>query len=321
MPSAAWSAGREAQPMVAARSRACYLRVRKQVTLRDHPTISIITPCFNSQATIRETIASVMTQDFKDWEHIVMDGGSKDDTTKILAEYPHLQWASEKDAGHYDAMNKGIARAKGEFLVILNADDAFRPQALGHAAQAFAQHPEWDALFGDVIYMDDDHREIYRRAEAGYDFRVLLYGLDYICHQTLFVRRTVYARIGGYRQKDFRNAADYEFKLRLGREKCRVGHVPQFLVDYRYHTHGQSADLRITRNMFRETAIIRSEYGNPGGLTGRVLQGLYKLKRQWQKLRHRGHCDLIPGNWKLRPHMKAQTEFSSNSGLDKLSSH
>jgi len=288
--------------------------------LKPSPTISVITPCFNSQATIRDTIVSVMSQDFTDWEHLVMDGGSKDDTLKILAEYPHLKWVSEKDEGHYDAMNKGIARAQGEFLVILNADDAFRPDVLSHVVLAFAEHPKWEALFGDVIYVDDHGREIYRRAEACYDYRVLLYGLDYICHQTLFVRRSVYARLGGYRQKEFKNSADYEFKLRLGREKCRVGHVPQFLVDYRYHTHGQSADLRVTRNMARETAIIRREHGNLGGGLGRMRQIIYKAKRQWQKLRYRGHCDLIPGSWKLRPHMRTQTEFSSNSGLDKLSS-
>jgi glycosyltransferase involved in cell wall biosynthesis len=287
--------------------------------LNDHPTISIITPCFNSQATIRDTITSVMNQDYQNWEHLVMDGGSKDDTTKILAEYPHLHWISEKDQGHYDAMNKGIARARGEFLVILNADDAFRPEALKHVAGAFAAHPDWDALFGDVIYVDEHGREIYRRAEACYDYRVLLYAVDYICHQTLFVRRSIYAKLGGYRQKDFRNSADYEFKLRLGREHCRVGHVPQFLVNYRYHTHGQSADLRVTRNMFREAEIIKREHGHPGGWVGRGLQILYKAKRQMQKLRYRGHCDLVPGTWKLRPHMRAQTEFSSNSGLDKLS--
>ena len=249
-----------------------------------------------------------------------MDGGSKDETPKILAGYPHLQWISEKDEGHYDAMNKGIARARGEYLVILNADDMFRPGALEAVAAAFAKHPEWDALFGDVIYVDDDGREIYRRAEACYDYRVLLHAVDYICHQTLFVRRATYQRIGNYRQKDFRNAADYEFKLRLGREKCRVGHVPQYLVDYRYHTHGQSADLRITRNMVREAEIIKREHGSPGGLTARGLKVIYKAKRQLQKLWYRGRCDLVPGTWKLRPHMREQTQFSSNSGLDKLSS-
>lgn len=288
--------------------------------LKAAPNISIITPCFNSQATIRDTIKSVVAQDYRDWEHLVIDGGSKDDTPKILAEYPHLQWISEKDEGHYDAMNKGIARARGEYLVILNADDMFRPGALTAVAAAFAQHSEWDALFGDVVYVDDEGREIYRRAEACYDYRVLLYAVDYVCHQTLFVRRAIYQRLGGYRQRDFRNSADYEFKLRLGREKCRVGHVPQYLVDYRYHTHGQSADLRITRNMIREAEIIKREHGNPGGWTARGFKVIYKAKRQLQKLWYRGHCDLVPGNWKLRPHMREQTQFSSNSGLDKLSS-
>lgn len=257
-----------------------------------------------------------MAQDFRDWEHIVVDGGSKDDTLKILAEYPHLQWASEKDEGLYDAMNKGIGRAKGEFLVILNSDDRFRPGALSHVVQALAQHAEWDALFGDVIFVDDQQREIYRRAEALYDFGVLLHGVDYICHQTLFVRRGVYARLGGYRHKEFSGSADLEFKLRLGRDNCRVGHVPQFLVNYQYHLHGQSADRRLIQRRWEEADIIRREYGHPDGLRGRMLQVLYKAKRQWQKLRYRGHCDLIPGTWKLRPHLREQTEFSSNRGPD-----
>ena len=282
------------------------------------PLISVVTPCFNSQSTLRETIESVLRQDFTNWEHIVMDGGSKDRTLEILRENPHLISASEKDNGHYDAMNKGIARARGGFIVILNADDCFRPGALRAAADAFGKNPSWDALFGDVIFVDDSGREIYRRAEARYDFRVLLYGLDYICHQALFVRRAVYERIGGYRHTEFRNSADYEFKLRLGARRCRVGHVPQFLVNYRYHTHGQSADRRITDNMMRETALIRREYGNPGGWRGKILQPAFKIYRQLQKLVHRGHCDLVPGTLKLRPHMREKTEFSSNAGLDKL---
>ena len=98
------------------------------------PKISVVTPCFNSAKTIRETLASVASQDFRDWEHIVMDGGSKDDTLAILRDFPHLKVVSEKDEGHYDAMNKGIARATGEYIVILNADDCFRPGTLGKVA-------------------------------------------------------------------------------------------------------------------------------------------------------------------------------------------
>ncbi len=146
----------------------------------DWPRISIVTPSFNSRATLRETIDSVRAQDYPDWEHIVIDGGSNDGTRELLQSLPHLIWVSEKDEGHYHAMNKGIARAQGQFIVILNADDCFRPGALRAAGRALAAHPDWDGLFGDVVYVDGAGREIYRRAEALYDYRVLLYGLDYI---------------------------------------------------------------------------------------------------------------------------------------------
>ena len=280
--------------------------------------ISIVTPSFNSIATLRETIESVRGQEGADWEHIVVDGGSTDGTVELLKSYAHLQWSSEPDKGLYHAMNKGIERAAGDLVVILNADDCFRPGVLPEVTSAFQQHPEWDALFGDVVFVDAEGRKIYQREEAGYDFNVLLYGLDYICHQTLFVRKAVYEKLGAYRYKDFLNSADYEFKLRLGRTGCRVGHVPRLMVNYRYHAHGQSADKRIIRLRFEETARIRREYGNAGGWTGACLQVLFKAKRQAQKLLRRGKCDLVPGTWRLRSHLREKTKFSSNVGLDKL---
>jgi glycosyltransferase involved in cell wall biosynthesis len=280
--------------------------------------ISIITPCFNSRNTIRETIESVIKQDFSDWEHIVIDGGSNDGTVEILKEYPHLHWISEKDEGHYHAMNKGVAAAKGQFIVILNADDCFRPEAFKKVIAAFEKNSEWDGLFGDVIFVDGKGKEIYRRQEAVYDFNVLRFALDYICHHTLFVRKAVYDRLGGYRHKDFLNSADFEFKLRLGKAGCRIGHAPEFLVNYRYHSFGQSADVRIIKNMAKESAIIRREYGNPGGWIGEGLKICFKAKRQIQKLLVRGRCDFVPGTWRLKAHMQEKTQFSSNIGLDKL---
>ena len=282
------------------------------------PKISIITPSFNSVHTIAETIESVRGQNYPNLEHIVMDGGSTDGTVDLLRKYPHLIWVSEKDEGHYHAMNKGLQRATGELVNILNADDCFRPGTLGKVAQAFEKNPSWDGLFGDVVYVDAQGREIYRRQEAVYDYDVLRYALDYICHHTLFVRRSVYERLGGYRHKDFLNCADYEFKLRLGQAGCCIGHVPEFLVNYRFHAFGQSADRRIVRNMHQESVRVRREHGNPGGWRGKVLQVVYKAKRQMQKVFLRGRVDLAPGTWWLRGHMKDKTDFSSNSGLDKL---
>ena len=183
------------------------------------PKVSIIVAAYNSEKTIEECLKSILALDYPSSfiEVIVMDGGSTDGTIELLKEYPHLIWVSEKDEGHYHAMNKGILLATGEIVNILNADDCFRPGTLRAVGEAFQQHPQWDALFGDIQYVDGHGRPIYRREEACYDYNVLRYALGYVIHQTLFVRKPVHDRIGLYRHKDFLNCCDYEFILRLGR--------------------------------------------------------------------------------------------------------
>jgi len=283
------------------------------------PTISIVTPTFNSIATLKETIESVLAQDYKNWEHIVIDGGSTDGTLDLLRSYLHLQWISEKDQGHYHAMNKGIEQASGDVIAILNADDCYREDALTHVAEAFTQNPGWDALFGDIVYVDGQSREIFRREEACYDYDVLRFGsVCYVIHPTLFVKKAIYERLGAYRYDKFLNCCDVDFILRLGQNRCRVGHIPQLLANYRMHQFGQSADRRVAENSRREHLAIRAEHGFPRGITGKFLELFAKVKRQFQKLFYRGKLDLISGKWFLRKHLHDRTTFSSNIGIDKL---
>ena len=285
------------------------------------PKISIITASFNGIHTIRDTIESVRSQDYTNWEHIVIDGGSKDGTVELLKEYPHLIWVSEKDEGHYHAMNKGILRATGDIVNILNADDCYCPGTLRAVGEAFQHRPEWDALFGDIQYMDAEGRGIFRREEARYDYDVIRFSrLCYVIHPTLFVRKSVHDQLGLYRHKDYLNCCDYEFILRLGKHGRQVGHLPRVLVNYRFHEHGQSADMRVVRNMAREADLICREHGRPSGWLAHVYRVVFRLKRQWQKLIYRGHVDLIPGYWLLhfRKQLKTQTSFTSNIDMSKL---
>ncbi len=278
------------------------------------PRFTIVTASFNSSRTIRETIESVVRQDFKDWEHWVIDGGSKDNTIEIVKEYPHVKWISEKDGGLYEAMNKGIQRASGEILLMLNSDDCFEPDALRKAAEAFDKHPEWDAAFGDLIYVDSQGGEIYRREEALYDYDVLrLGGVNYVIHQTLFVKKSLHDRIGLYRNKDFINAADYEFILRMGKEGAKVGHIPSYIVRFRIHDFGMTADDRVRRNMKREDAIIGKEHGRPDGFPGKALRAYNRGKRQLQKLVYRGKIDLVPGSVRLEKYIKTRNNITSNA--------
>ncbi len=283
------------------------------------PKISVVTPTFNGIATLRETIESVRMQDYKNWEHIVIDGGSTDGTLDLLRRYPHLQWVSEKDKGHYHAMNKGIQRVSGEIIAILNADDCYREGALRKVAEAFEKHPHWDALFTDVAYVDAESREIFRRKEAVYDYDVLRFGnVCYIIHPTLFVKKNVYDRLGTYRYDKFLNCCDVDFILRLGKNGCQIGHIPEVLVNYRLHEHGQSADRRVSSNMKREYRAIRKEHGFPDGTAGKLLELFARIKRQCQKLLYRRKLDLVPGKWFLKKQMRDKTTFSSNIGVDKL---
>ncbi len=282
------------------------------------PRLTVVTPCFNSAHTIRETLESVRRQDYPNVEHIVVDGGSTDGTLDILREFPHVIWTSEKDEGHYHAMNKGIARATGEAVAILNADDCYCDGILGKVAAAFTAHPDWDALFGDIIFVDGEGREIFRREEAKWDPQIVRFGYGLANHQALFVRKRTYDRLGSLRYKEYKNCCDYEFLMRLTRHQCRVGHIRDYVVRYRYHQFGQSADERIVANMLNEAERIRVEYGVPGGWIGRALVHYARLKRQAEKLWVLGKCDFVPGRWLLRRHMRSQTEFSSNIGLDKL---
>src|SRR6185503_8084450 len=143
----------------------------------------------------------------------------------------------------------------------------------------------WDAAFGDIIYVDSKGNEIYRREEALYDYDVLrLSGVCYVIHQTLYVKKALHNRIGVYRHKDFINSADYEFILRMGKEGAKVGHIPEYLIRFRIHDFGMTADDRVQRNIAREVEIIGKEYGRPSGVPGKILRTLTRGKRQLQKL-------------------------------------
>jgi glycosyltransferase involved in cell wall biosynthesis len=280
--------------------------------------LSIVTPSFNSIHTVKETLESVAYQDYPHVEHVVIDAGSTDGTLEILKSYPSVHWISEPDEGLYHAMNKGIQMATGGAVGILNADDCYCPGILGKVAAAFVAHPNWDALFGDYIFVDANGQEIYRREEACWDPQIVRFGLGIALHQALFVRKATYERLGLLRYKDFRQACDIEFLYRMTRARARVGHIREYVVRYRYHPHGMSADKRWVAVRSEESGRIRQEYGVPGGWVGTILLHYARLKRQAEKLVLLGKCDLIPGRWLLRKHMRDNTQFSSNIGLDKL---
>lgn len=181
------------------------------------PLITVITVVFNGAATLEHTMRSVIGQTYGNVEHIIIDGGSTDATLDILRKYDqHIDyWVSEKDAGIYDAMNKGIALAGGECIGMLNSDDFFAsPSALEIIASRFMAH-DVDAVFSclDIVDPADLNRVLRKYRIRNYSPFMLRIGVM-PPHPTFYCKTSCYKNAGPYRT-DYRIAADYEMLVRL----------------------------------------------------------------------------------------------------------
>jgi glycosyltransferase involved in cell wall biosynthesis len=194
---------------------------------------SVITPCYNSGATIGRTLRSVAEQAHVDIEHIVIDGGSSDDTAQIVEAglRPGGHFLSERDDGIYDAMNKGLALATGDVVGILNADDYLAdPTALSWVADAFSAHRP-DAVLGDVAFFSAQRPDRLFRRYRSASFRPDRLAWGWMpAHPGMYLTREAYRRVGLYRT-DFRIAADYEFAVRaFAKHRLSFVHLPRILV-------------------------------------------------------------------------------------------
>lgn len=182
--------------------------------------ISIITATFNSGMTLRDTMRSVLSQSYPDWEHIIVDGGSKDNTIGIIKEMEpeyngRLKWISEPDRGIYDAMNKGVAMAEGDVIGILNSDDFYTsPGVLSKIAIAMTVN-NVDAIFGDIHFVNDKDLESCIRYYSSRFFYWWMMPMGYQpAHPSFYCRKKIYDKYGVF-DTDFKIAADFEHMLRL----------------------------------------------------------------------------------------------------------
>ena len=198
--------------------------------------ISLITPSYNSAATIQDTIDCILGQSYPNVEYIIVDGQSKDETVSIIQSYGGKisKWVSESDKGLYDAMNKGISMATGDVVGILNSDDFYsHDKVLEKVVQAFEQH-QVDVVYGDLQYVHEvDTKRIVRYWKSGkYRRQNFLYGWM-PPHPTFFVKREFYEKFGLF-DLSFRSAADYELMLRfLYKHQLKAHYIPEVLVKMR----------------------------------------------------------------------------------------
>jgi len=211
--------------------------------------VSIITPSYNSAVTIRDTLESIAQQNYKNIEHIIIDGHSTDDTLKIVSEFPHVnRMISAKDQGIYHAMNKGLSLASGDIIGILNSDDLYiDQQVLATVAKVFEDETV-DGCYADLQYVSPSELNKVSRTWKSGKFTARSFYWGWMPpHPTVFLRRRVYDAVGNFNQS-LRSAADYEFLLRVFlKNNFKFEYIPKTLVKMR--TGGMSnASLR---NRFR----------------------------------------------------------------------
>jgi len=177
--------------------------------------ISILTPSYNQGRYIERNILSVLNQHYPSFEHIIIDGGSTDNTVEILQKYPHLKWVSEKDNGQADALNKGLEIATGEIIGWINSDDFYEPDVLNDVAKEFEDvNIQW--IVGNIkMFYEESKRAIPMRSPT-ITHSSLLKDPDIVKQQATFFRKTILQQLGGW-NSTLQMIMDYDLWLRLAR--------------------------------------------------------------------------------------------------------
>ena len=224
--------------------------------------ISIVTATFNSGATLHDTLESVLRQSYTDYEVLIIDGGSTDNTRQIVEEYipkfdGRLVWHTGKDKGLYDAMNKGITRATGDVVGILNSDDFY---ADSEVLRKIAEGCDGvEAVYGDLDFVDaaDTSKVVRQWRGSQHKPGAFLKGW-HPAHPTFYARRACYDRLGGF-DISFDVSADFELMLRF----LEAGHLSN-----RYVPH---------------TFVKMRMGGESTGSIGKIIQGNKNVLRAFRK--------------------------------------
>ncbi len=224
------------QKMIAATSTSCC----DFQTANPSPRISIITPSFQQASFIGETIDSVLSQGYPNFEYIIIDGGSTDGSVEIIKKYEkHLAfWVSEKDRGQTHAINKGLQRASGSILAYLNSDDYYLPGALERVAKAFLTDPGLDLVHGRCRIVDEagnktgEHFGSIDRFEQIIDLWGVWWNRRQFVQPEVFWSRRIMERVGPFRE-DLYFVMDYDYWTRILRAGGKVGGIDAEVACFR----------------------------------------------------------------------------------------
>jgi glycosyltransferase involved in cell wall biosynthesis len=220
-----------------------------------------VTPSYNQDSFLEETIQSVLNQDYSNIEYLVVDGYSTDGSIDIIHNYAEqlTWWVSEPDRGQTDAINKGFSRARGEIFAWLNSDDTYQPEAVSEAVAYLNAHPEAGMVYGDANLVDAAGDIVGKFPASQTDYEKLRRGYVHIPQQASFFRADLWRRVGPL-DPTFYFAMDYDLWVRLAKI-APLHYHPRLWASFRLHGEGKSviSDDRCWPEMLR---VHRREGGS-----------------------------------------------------------
>lgn len=246
----------------------------------EYPKISIVTPSLNQGEFIEETILSVLSQDYPRLEYLVMDGGSSDDTLRVLEKYSgRIKWVSEADKGQTNAINKGLRLTDGGIVGYLNADDLLLPGSLRKVAGVFTRHPGAVWAIGKCRIVDGDNNEI-RKPITRYKNILLKLGgfpllvmTNYISQPATFWRRDA-LDTAGFLDENLHYVMDYDYWLRLYSRYSPV-FLPDYLASFKIHPSSKTTSTGHRNVYVEEEKLVIRRYTNSRWLL--LLHDLHRL--------------------------------------------
>jgi glycosyltransferase involved in cell wall biosynthesis len=259
--------------------------------VKKDPLISIVTPVFNQREYIKETIDSVLSQNYKNLEYIVVDGGSTDGTLKILRKQKNIKLIVGPDKGQSDAINKGMRIARGDILCYLNSDDIFLPGALKQVSDIYKSVPNFYWLTGECILIDPRgsrvrsfvsmYKKVFSMVSQNkiFDRSLFLYIFNYISQPSTFFSRKMFEQVGEF-DINLHMVMDYDLWLRFMKISLPM-YIPEVLSAFRLHPDSKTS-LRYAQ-MIKETALVAKRYTNSklvitlNKIHGKIVEFLYKF--------------------------------------------
>lgn len=248
---------------------------------------SVITATYNSSASIKDSIESVLKQTYENYEHIFIDGASTDSTVEMITELTDsikgkVRIISEPDKGIYDALNKGIKSASGDIIAFLHADDFYANETVLENVVDKFEESKADSVYGDLQYVSKNNIDnIVRHWQSGeFNARKLKNGWM-PPHPSFFVKKSIYEKHGDF-DLSFKIAADYDFMMRvLFKEQISVSYLPEVCVKMRV---GGESNRSIKNIILKSKEDLRAMKNNGlGGVASLFLKNVRKAPQFLKK--------------------------------------